>query len=145
MAAFLCPGHPLLDSTIDLTLERHRDLLRRGAVLVDDRDLGTSPKVLFYLEHAIQDASVTRSGDRRIISKRMLYIELDADGNTRHMHYAPYLDYRPLADDEPGADAILARPECAWINRSLEQKAQGYAVAQSCPSIWTRFGRGDLI
>ena len=36
LAAFVCPGHPLLDSVIDLTLERHRDLLKRGAVLVDD-------------------------------------------------------------------------------------------------------------
>jgi len=133
LAAFLCPGHPLLDATIDLTLERHRDLLRRGAVLVDERDLGTSPRVLFYLEHAIQDASVTRSGDRHIVSKRMLYVELDADGNTRHMHYAPYLDFRPLAEDEPSVEAILARPECAWIDRSLEQKAQGYAVAQVVP------------
>ena len=25
-AAFVCPGHPLLDATIDLILERHRDL-----------------------------------------------------------------------------------------------------------------------
>ena len=41
LAAFVCPGHPLLDATIDLTLERHRDLLRRGAVLVDERDPGT--------------------------------------------------------------------------------------------------------
>jgi hypothetical protein len=54
LAAFICPGHPLLDTTIDLMLERHRDLLRRGAVLVDDRDPGTAPRVLFYLEHAIQ-------------------------------------------------------------------------------------------
>jgi hypothetical protein len=29
-AAFVCPGHPLLDAVIDLTLERHRDLLKRG-------------------------------------------------------------------------------------------------------------------
>ena len=36
LAAFVCPGHPLLDAVIDLTLERHRDLLKRGAVLVDD-------------------------------------------------------------------------------------------------------------
>ena len=28
LAAFVCPGHPLLDATLDLTLERHRDLLR---------------------------------------------------------------------------------------------------------------------
>jgi hypothetical protein len=40
IAAFVCPGHPLLDAVIDLTLERHRDLLRLGAVLVDERDPG---------------------------------------------------------------------------------------------------------
>ncbi len=72
LAAFVCPSHPLLDAVIDLTLERNRDLLKRGTVLVDERDLGTSPRVLFYLEHAIQDAGQTRSGDRRVVSKRML-------------------------------------------------------------------------
>ena len=96
LAAFVCPGHPLLDAVIDLTLERHRDLLRRGAVLVDRRDVGTEPRVLFYLEHSVQDASLTRAGERRIVSKRMLYVEVDAAGHTRHLHYAPYLDYRPL-------------------------------------------------
>ena len=40
LAAFVCPGHPLLDTVIDLTLERHRDLLRRGTVLVDEQDMG---------------------------------------------------------------------------------------------------------
>jgi hypothetical protein len=40
LAAFVCPGHPLLDATIDLVLERHRDLLKRGAVLVDENDPG---------------------------------------------------------------------------------------------------------
>ena len=133
LAAFVCPGHPLLDSVIDLTLERYRDLLKRGSVLVDDRDLGTQPRVLFYLEHAIQDASLTRSGERRVVSKRMLYVEQAEDGTTRHVHYAPYLDYRPLAIDEPGVDAILDRPECAWITSELEQQAQGYAIAHVVP------------
>jgi Domain of unknown function (DUF3883) len=133
LAAFVCPGHPLLDSVIDLTLDRHRDLLKRGAVLVDERDLGMQPRVLFYLEHAIQDASLTRAGERRVISKRMLYVEQGPDGVAHHVHYAPYLDYRPLAQGEPGVDAILDRPECAWITRELEHKAQGYAVAQVVP------------
>ena len=133
LAAFVCPGHPLLDAVIDLTLERNRDLLKRGTVLVDERDMGTSPRVLFYLEHAIQDAGVTRSGERRVVSKRMLYVEQDASGVTHHVNYAPYLDYRPLAEDEPGIDAILGRPECEWINRELEQKAQHYAIAQVVP------------
>lgn len=133
LAAFIRPGHPLLDATLDLTLERHRDRLRRGTVLVDERDPGTSPRVLFYLEHAVQDASVTRTGDRRLVSKRMLYVELDATGTARHLQYAPYLDYRPLTDDDPKVDAILARPECGWITREIEQQAQGYAVAHVVP------------
>ncbi|MEK7762714.1 MAG: helicase-related protein [Nitrospirota bacterium] len=133
LAAFVCPGHPLLDAAIDLTLERHRDLMRRGSVLVDERDSSDQPRVLFYLDHAIQDASSTRTGERRIISKRMLYVELDAAGNAHHMGYAPYLDYRPLATAEPDVATILARSECGWITRELEQKAQGHAIANVVP------------
>ena len=133
LAAFVCPGHPLLDAVIDITLERHRDLLRRGTVLVDDADHGTNPRVLFYLEHAIQDAGLTHAGERRIVSKRMLYVELDASGNARNLHYAPYLDYRPLAAGEPDLEAILARAESSWIGRDLEQKALGYAITQVVP------------
>ena len=133
LAAFICPGHPLLDSVIDLTLERHRDLLKRGAVLVDERDRGTEPRVLLFLEHSIQDASVTRSGDRRVISKRMLYVEIDEAGRTRDMHYAPYLDYRPIADDDPTLETILDRSECAWISRDLEQQAQAHAISHIVP------------
>ncbi|MGH7616610.1 MAG: DUF3883 domain-containing protein, partial [Gemmatimonadaceae bacterium] len=133
MAAFICPGHPLLDAVLDLTLERHRDLLRRGTVLVDERDPGMNPRVLYYLEHAIQDAHTLPSGERRTISKRMLYVEMDASGNARHLNYAPYLDYRPLAEGEPRVDDILARPECAWITRTLEQQALGHAIASVVP------------
>ncbi|MGH7862901.1 MAG: helicase-related protein, partial [Candidatus Dormibacteraceae bacterium] len=133
LAAFVCPGHPLLDATIDLTIERDRDLLRRGAALVDERDPGRQPRVVFYLEHAIQDDGVTRAGERRVVSKRMLYVELDAAGGTRHPRYAPYLDFRPLAADEPDVEAILARPECDWIGRELEQKAQAHAILRVVP------------
>lgn len=133
LAAFVCPGHPLLDAVIDLTLERDRDLLKRGTVLVDERDSGSSPRVLFFLEHAIQDASLLPTGERRTISRRMLYVEMDADGTARHLHYAPYLDYRPLAAGEPDVAALLARPEAAWITRDMEQRAQGHAIAQVVP------------
>ena len=133
LAAFVCPGHPLLDAVLDLTLERHRDLLRRGTVLVDERDHGTSPRVLFFLEHAIQDASLLPSGERRTISRRMLYVEMDADGRTQDLHYAPYLDYRPLAEGEPTVADLLARRECTWITGAPEQKALGHAIAQVVP------------
>ena len=133
LAAFVCPGHPLLDAVIDLTLERHRDLLKRSTVLVDEGDSGTTPRMLFFVEHAVQDASLTRTDERRVVSKRMLYVELDADGATRHVHYAPYLDYRPLADDEPGVEAVLDREECAWIRKNMEQTAMAYAVENVVP------------
>ncbi len=133
-AAFVCPGHPLLDAVIDNTLSSHRDLLKQGALLVDERDAGTAPRVLFFLEHAIQDAGLTRAGARRVISKRMLYVELDATANARHKEYAPYLDYRPLQPDEPDAASLLARPECAWVGAELERTAQRYAVAHVVPA-----------
>ena len=49
-------------------------------MLVDERDPGTQPRVLFYLEHAIQDASLLRSASAARSRKRMLYVEMDADG-----------------------------------------------------------------
>ena len=125
-AAFVCPGHPLLDAVLDLTLERNRDLLQRGTVLVNDRDPGTEPRALFTLEHTIQDSE-------RTLSRRMLHVEMDAQGACRHLHHAPYLDYRPLSEAEPAAADLLARPECAWITHELEEAARREAIARIVP------------
>lgn len=133
LAAFVCPGHPLLDSTLDLVLERNRDILKQGAILVDEADSCTTPRVLFYLEHAIQDGSYTKGGERRVVSKRLLYVEIDAEGRANHVNYAPYLDYRPLADTEPSAEDILSRPECQWVTKQLEQQAQSHAIEHVVP------------
>jgi len=133
LAAFLCPGHPLLDATLDLTLERHRDLLKRGTILVDDTDLGTTPRVLTYLEHAIKDASPVGEGDRRTISRQMLYVEIAQDGTTRHLRYAPYLDYRPLEADEPDPQTILDSDACSWITADIERQAIQHAITSVVP------------
>ena len=123
----------MLDASLDLIIERHRDLLKRGAILLDERDLGEQPRILFQLEHSIQDAVVTRGGQRRVVSKQLLYVEMSESGETRSLHYAPYLDYRPLTADEPGVDALLARPECAWLAAGLEARALDHAVAHIVP------------
>jgi hypothetical protein len=60
-------------------------------------------------------------------------VELDAAGQARHLHYAPYLDYRPLRADEPSVDLLLARPEADWINQDVEQMALEHAIAQVVP------------
>ena len=84
LAAFVCPGHPLLDATLDLIIERHRDLLKRGAILVDDTDEGDQPRSLLYLEHAIQDARIDRTGNRRVVSKRMQFVEVGPNGEAKN-------------------------------------------------------------
>ena len=132
-AAFVCPGHPLLAAVLDLTLERHGEVLRRGAVLVDDGDGGAAPRVLFALEHEIQDGGDADDGGARTISKRMLYVEIDGDGNRRRLGSAPYLDYRPLGKDDPDAREILALPELGWVDRRLEHEAQAEAIAWLVP------------
>ena len=132
-AAFVCPGHPLLDSVLDLTLERDRSLLKRGTVLIDEEDPGVDPRVLLFLEHAIQDGTTTKTGERREISRQLLFVEMSAAGEARHLQYAPYLDLRPRAEGEPAAAEILALPECAWIVRDLEQRALAHAVAHTVP------------
>ena len=130
---FVCPGHPLLDATLDLTLELHRGVLRQGAVLVDDSDWGDRPRVLMCLEHDIQDESRTNSGGRRTVSKRMHYVELGADSEAVGQDYAPYLDYRPLREGEPGVQEIMGRPECGWIGGDFEAKAVEFAVSRLAP------------
>jgi len=131
MAAFLCPGHPLLDATVDLVLERYRGLLKRGAVLVDPEDVGEDPRVLFYLEHSIQDARTDRSGNRRIISRQMQFAELNASGESRTAGYAPYLDYRPITAEE--RELIAGVLEETWLTGDLEQRALSYAVEHIVP------------
>lgn len=132
VAAFVCPGHPLLDATIDLVLERYRDLLKRGAVLVDPEDPGDRLRVLLYLEHTIQNARVTPSGDRLAVSKRMQFVEIDRSGEAHNVGYAPYLDYRPLGDDE--RSLLLPAIEAEeWLWNDLEEKGFSYAASQIVP------------
>jgi len=131
LAAFVCPGHPLLDAVIDLILERYRDLLRRGAILIDADDAGEEPKALVYIEHAVQDARIDRGGDRRIISRQMQFAEIKPNGDVQTAGYAPYLNYRPPAPEELALLATLA--DQPWLKADLENKAMAYAVSQLVP------------
>jgi superfamily II DNA or RNA helicase len=131
MAAFVCPVHPLLDATIDLILERYRDLLKRGAILVDPHDACENVRMLSYLEHTIQDARSDRSGNRRVVSRQMQFVDFDGEGQARMAGTAPYLDYRPLADDERGL--VPAALEQAWLRADLEGHVLAYAVRELVP------------
>ena len=131
LAAFVCPGHPLLDATLDLILERHRDLLKRGAVLADPHRPSDAVRVLFYLEQKIQDGRVNPNGGRWIVSEKMQFVEIDENLTIRHPGYAPYLDYRPITEDERALVADVLEAE--WLSGNLESQIIGYAVEQLIP------------
>ena len=133
LAAFIAPGHPLLESVIDLELEADRDLLRKGTVLVDENDESTNPRVLVALEHAIANGEILASGRRRMIDKRFSFVELDAKLSPTHVNYAPYLDYRPLTDTEPQLEELLATEQASWISAELESLVTSYAIANVIP------------
>ncbi len=130
-AEFICPGHPLLDTVIDLVLERHRDLLKQGAILIDESDPGTEIRALIYLEHSIQDASIDRDGNRRLISRQFHFVQVDAQGHLQNAGFAPYLDYRPANQEEQEVFARQSYPD--WITKSLESSALDYTIAHIVP------------
>ncbi|MEI8196309.1 MAG: helicase-related protein, partial [Phycisphaerae bacterium] len=131
LASFVCPGHPLLDATIDLILERYRDLLKRGTILVDTNDPSDQPRALVYVEHSVQDARIDRGGNRRVISRQMQFAEIDPTGQMNMAGYAPYLNYRPLKDDEKSLATAMA--DQAWLKDGIENKAMAYAVTTLVP------------
>ncbi|MFP4134935.1 MAG: helicase-related protein [Halothece sp.] len=131
LAEFICPGHPLLNATIDLILERDRDLLRQGAILVDDNDFSETVRALVYLEHSIQDARPANDGQRRVVSRRMQYVEINSDGDAKNAGYAPYLDYRALTEEEqPLVESLV---EGLALRDEIEKQASSYAIANLVP------------
>ncbi|GHO67432.1 helicase [Ktedonobacter sp. SOSP1-52] len=130
-AVLLCPGHPLLDATLEILLEQQRDLLTQGAVLVDPTDASENLRVLFYLEHTIQDASSDSHGRRREVSRQLQFVEMNVAGELASAGYAPFLDYRPLHQGERElVTQLLAAP---WLKSNLEEEARSYAIRELVP------------
>jgi hypothetical protein len=131
-ATFVFPGHPLLDATIGLLLSQKRDVLKRGGILVDETDPSTELRALFYLEQGIQDSTVTRTGERNIISREVHFVEINHQGHAQEAGSAPYLDYRPASDEE--IQSIEHLIEQDWLKAErLERQAINHAVEHLIP------------
>jgi len=131
LAALLCPGHPLLDLTIDVVLQPQRHLLSQGATLIDPSDMGEEIRLLFYLEHTIQDASVDTTGKRREVSRQLQFVELDASGTIRPAGHAPFLDYQALQEEEQSLMTELRNQP--WLKGDLEEQVRSYAIMNLVP------------
>ena len=129
-AKFLAPGHPLLDAVVDLLLERHGELLRRGAILVDNTDAAAEPRAMIALEHEIHDGRRDARDRPVVVWQSIDYVEIDAQGNVRASGPAPYLDYDP-PDEAQAEPAQRERRQAAadWLRgETLEGAANGHAA-----------------
>lgn len=131
-AEMICPGHPLLEATIDLIRERNVDAMKRGAIFIDENDYSQDARLLFYIEDAVQDGILLKNGNRRTISKHIHFVEIKEDGTASNAGYAPYLDYRAAEESETKAIRKWMQSQ-AWLCTGVENLAKGYAIEHLIP------------
>ncbi|KLU38980.1 MAG: RNA helicase [Peptococcaceae bacterium 1109] len=132
-AALIAPGHPLLEAVIHVILEQEGDVLKRGAVFIDETDLSCEERLLFYVENAVQDGVILPSGSKRIVSKQVHFVELKEDGTAINAGYAPYLDYRAAnAAELQAVKSYLKQRQ--WLKNDVEDIAVSYAVEEIIPA-----------
>ncbi len=127
MASLMHPGHPLMQSVTDLVMEQHRNKLKQGAVLIDPRNMGLTPKVMFIIDHSVKEGS----DPAHVVSRRMQFVEIDPQGGAINAGWAPHLDLEPIGKADMGLiDDVLAAP---WITQNLEQQALAHASTHLVP------------
>lgn len=127
MASLIHPGHPLMQAVTDMVLEQHRNKLKQGAVLLAPADTGVTPRVMFILDHSVREGADAG----RVVSRRLQFVEIDAQGHARQAGWAPHLDLAPLgADDLALVSDAMAAP---WIARDLEAQALAHASSHLAP------------
>ena len=127
-AEFVCPGHPLLDATLDAILEQNCNLLKHGTVLIDSSEQNVEVRVLFYLEHTIKD------GTQQVVSQQMQFVEINSEKAVSMPGYAPYLDYRSVNErDKDEISRVENLLELPWLHEDLESDIIDYAVEHLVP------------
>jgi hypothetical protein len=124
-AQLIHPGHPLMLAVSDIILEKHSNLMRQGAILVDPTDDGDVPSLLFLITHEI------KSGDGTVLSKRLQFFRVTPDGNAAFAGWAPHLDLEPL----PAGELDLLKPVLSesWVSTDQEQRALALAASTLVP------------
>lgn len=125
------PGHPLMAAVTDLVLSSHRNLLKRGAVLVDPHDDGTTPSVLFVLDHSVREATAVGDAVPRDVSRRLQFVEMTADGGAAPASFARHLDLVPLPAGQSALVADVLQTD--WVTQQIESRALAYAVEHLVP------------
>lgn len=132
-ASFVTPGHPLLSAISDLVREKYGSDLKQGTIFIDDADDGEDFRILFYIENSIQDGVASGTGQRRVISKRVHFVEIKKNGEAVSAGFAPYLDYRAPNDDERNR-VLSALQQESWLKDDVEDIAVSFAIQNIIPN-----------
>lgn len=128
VAAFVYPGHPLLDAVISIIREQNDHLMKQGAVLVDDTDEGTAVEALFLLEHSVQDGRSGHAGNANIVSQKLQFATVNQAGEIHDAGIAPHLNLRAATPEEIAS----VQPEISapWLTADLEKRVVQYATIE---------------
>jgi hypothetical protein len=124
-ADLVAPGHPLLDSVVDLMIEQNRSILKHGAVLIDTEDSGEEPRLLVAMTQSINDGNTPA----RTVSKRFDFVELTPSGKVFGVGQAPYLDYSPISPEV--FKKARSSQTTSWDLRNMETLALNWAIENS--------------
>lgn len=126
VAAFVCPGHPLLEAVISLIREQYDHLMKTGAVLVDETDAGEELSAIFLLEHSVQDGRVTSTGKPHTISEKLQFASIGPTGEAVNAGIAPHLNLRPAKSEE--IHLVQDLLDADWLRSDIEKTAIHYAT-----------------
>lgn len=126
VAAFICPGHPLLEAVISLIREQYEQIMRQGAIMVDETDQGDGLFAVFLLEHIVQDGRTTSAGKAHVISQRLQFAAIDKARHATNAGIAPHLNLRPAKPEE--IELVRNLLNEAWLTTELEKTAIRFAT-----------------
>lgn len=132
VATFVCPGHPLLDAVISLIREQYEQIMRQGAIMVDETDPGDALSAVFLLEHAVQDGRTTSAGKPHVISQRLQFAAINRVGQAANAGIAPHLNFRPATAEE--IDVVGGLLHEGWLTTELEKTAIRFATVELAQS-----------
>ncbi|WP_375567497.1 helicase-related protein [Oceaniradius stylonematis] len=128
VATFVCPGHPLLEAVISVVREDFDQLMKQGAVLVDETDRGDEITAVFLLEHSVQDGRQTSTGKPHIVSQKLQFAAIDKTGNVTNAGIAPHLNLRPAGAEEITLVEDLLQAD--WLTSDLERSVVNFATVE---------------
>ena len=132
VAEFVFPGHPLLQSVIELVGEAHGEILQSGAVMIDSSSDDREVSLVYFLEHAVADGCERRDRTPNCVSKRLQFACVRKNGRISDAGIAPHLNLRPATNRE--ISRLRTHLGAAWISPALELSAAKWVADNLGPS-----------